>query len=143
LVRGSFSIGIAQEISIMTPRPIQPMMPPQSWNPTADRAQMIAQWYEHYLRREPDAQGFRNWMAQLNTTTPEVALAGILGSDEYYRLWGATDANFVAGLYADILGRQADPAEAMNWVQVLASHHDRARLAYDFMMSAQAELAHR
>jgi Domain of unknown function (DUF4214) len=127
----------------MTPRMIQPMMPPPAWDPMADRAQMIAQWYEHYLRREPDAQGFRNWMAQLNMTTPEVALAGILGSDEYYRLWGATDPNFVAGLYADILGRQAGAAEVMNWAQVLASHRDRARLAYDFMRAAQAELRRR
>jgi hypothetical protein len=73
------TLSIAPEISAMTPRTIQPMMPPEAWDPTADRAQMLAQWYEHYLRREPDAQGFRNWMAQLNTTTPEVALASILG----------------------------------------------------------------
>jgi hypothetical protein len=49
----------------------------------------------------------------------------------------------VAGLYADILGRQAGPAELMNWVQVLATHRDRERLAYQFMASAQAELSQR
>jgi Domain of unknown function (DUF4214) len=119
------------------------MMPPRQWDPRADQAQLIAEWYARFLRRQPEPQAFQQWMGTMNRTSPDVALASILGSEEYYRLWGATDAGFVSALYADILGRQCNQQEVYNWLQNLSMHGDRARLAHEFMTAAQAELQQR
>jgi hypothetical protein len=98
-------------------------------------------WYERYLRRRIDPEGARNWVAVVQTQGPTAALAGILGSDEYYQIWGSNDPAFVAGLYQDVLQRQARRDEVRLWLGQLAGHGDRGRLAAEFLTAAQAELA--
>jgi hypothetical protein len=98
-------------------------------------------WYQRYLRRRIDPEGARNWAAVLRTQGPTAALAGILGSDEYFQILGSNAPAFVAGLYQDALRRPASRDEVQLWLGQLAVHGHRARLATEFLTAAQAEMA--
>ena len=56
----------------------------------------IADWYGRYLRRQVDQTGLNAHMQAYQRGGPESALAGILGSQEYYRMWGNDPRRFVA-----------------------------------------------
>lgn len=50
-----------------------------------NRKRVVAGWYKSFLRREPDAAGWSNFVAALNNGMhPETALAVMLASEEYY-----------------------------------------------------------
>jgi len=111
---------------------VQPRPAPVFSDPVA---RQISDWYVQYLRRYPDQPGLAGWVAVYQARGPERVMAGILGSDEYYRLHGASDVGFIEGLFADALNRRATNWETRHWLRQLAFHRDRARLALDFLRS--------
>jgi Domain of unknown function (DUF4214) len=114
---------------------IQPRLPgPQYVDDTAV-ARQISDWYVKYLRRHPDDRGLHGWIAEYHRRGPAKVLAGILGSPEYYTLWGSSDVSFVEGLHSDLLGVRPSNWEMRHWLNELAWHRDRARLAQDFIRS--------
>lgn len=105
-------------------------------------AALVQSWYRQFLRRDAEPAGFNDWMAVLRCQGPEAVQAGILGSEEYYHGHGCSPEGFVAGLYADVLGRTACAPEIHGWVCNLR-RGDRVRLAQDFLCAARTELAQR
>ncbi|HUY32624.1 MAG TPA: Ig-like domain-containing protein [Pirellulales bacterium] len=90
--------------------------------------------YEQLLRRPVDLGGLLYWQGELQAgLTPEEISAAIVSSGEYASLHGGTDAGFVAGLYADLLGRAAAPADMGYWTSVLAGGTSRFSVASTFM----------
>jgi hypothetical protein len=73
-------------------------------------------WYQQYLHRPLDPLGAQVWVNQLRSGAPPgTVLAGILGSDEYYRRCGGNEAAFVTGLYTDLVGRPPCAQDLANW----------------------------
>src|SRR5262249_37124466 len=116
--------------------------PPQGVN--GHRA-LVESWYQLYLHRPADPAGLRESVERLRKgVDPLEVQAGILGSEEYYKLHGARPRSWVAALYADVLDRSPSPREIQHWVQVLGrSGGSRANTAVEFLRTAQAELATR
>src|SRR5262249_25957509 len=104
---------------------------------------LIEGYYQRYLGRVADACGLQVWTRQLHCSGPEAVQAGILASDEYYCRHGHTPEGFVAGLYQDVLGRQACGWEIQTWARRLGPCGNRQNLAAEFLVGAQAELAAR
>jgi hypothetical protein len=105
--------------------------------------QLVQSWYARYLHREPDRCGLESWVLQLRTgSSPGRIEAAFLGSDEYYDIHDRCPRGFVLGMYADVLGRGALPAEVEGWVCRLR-RHCRKDVAKEFLCAAQRELAGR
>jgi hypothetical protein len=63
---------------------------------------------------------------------------GFLASPEYYSHAGGSDAAWVRGLYADVLGRTGSPAEVSYWVtRVRTAGVGRYRVAIGFLNSTE------
>jgi hypothetical protein len=81
-----------------------------------DPNSLVDYWYRTYLGRTPDP-GMNVWVNALNQGVPaDQALAGILGSDEYYARAGSTPEGFISRLYSDLLGRSPTPSEMNYWL---------------------------
>jgi hypothetical protein len=107
-------------------------------------AEVIHGWYQRYLGRPADAVGLHSWSHRLHCGAPlEEVQAGILASEEYFCRHGHSAPGFVAGLYANVLGRAAADHEIHHWVCQLAQCGCRKRLALDFLCAARVELAQR
>jgi hypothetical protein len=79
---------------------------------------LVWSWYRDFLGREPDPGGLRTHVTLLRQGhPPEVVLAGIVGSDEYYQRAGRRSEAFVRALFLDLAGRRPTPAEVRHWRQ--------------------------
>jgi len=97
-----------------------------------DAERTVHRWYERFLGRDPDAYAGGHVRALRAGTDPEQVLAGILGSDEYYRRAGGTPARFVSRLYVDAIGRRPTPGEEASGVRQLY-HSSRVDVAYSIL----------
>jgi hypothetical protein len=104
-------------------------------NSTEARADEIGNYYIRFLGRLADTDGMSYWQGRLaGGARQEDVMAGILGSDEYFNRHGGTNAGYVQGLYADLLGRGAGQSEIDYWVgQINGS--SRGSVAYAIMAS--------
>jgi len=90
--------------------------------------------YQEILHRSPDAGGGSFWTSRLLAGVTEFELAVDLLSSVEYASTHATPGAFVAGLYADVLGRAPDAAGQAFWVQ---SGLSTGALARAFVYSAE------
>jgi hypothetical protein len=82
-----------------------------------DPGSLVDSWYRTYLGRPADS-GLTYWVNHLQQgDPPDSVLAGILGSDEYYKRGGGTPDGFVSLLFRDIVKRQPSPSEMDFWVR--------------------------
>lgn len=96
--------------------------------------------YQNYLGRAPDDHGLDYWISQMRSgLTDEQLEASFIGSAEFYSHLGGTDIKWVDGMYADLLGRQADPAGEQYWTRQLAAGESRSDVAYGFAASLERE----
>jgi hypothetical protein len=110
------------------------------WESPEHRGLEVNQFYPTYLHRPVDPAGGAYWWHNLLAGMTEVeVIAGILSSAEY-QATHASDAAFVAGLYADVLGRAADPAGSGYWLKGLQGGVSRAQEAAAFLASREALL---
>lgn len=87
------------------------------------RGQIIDGLYRQYLGRAADNAGIDFWIGVWNANGgPEHVQAGIIGSREFYRFSGNTDAGWVKALYKNVLGREVDEAGLKHWVKYIRSH---------------------
>lgn len=95
--------------------------PAQTGSPNSqNQYRLLQQWYRRYLDREPDADGLEKWLTQFRQgVTPQVVLAGILASEEYYQRAGASDDRFLRSIYADVVGREPNAAERRDGANLL------------------------
>jgi hypothetical protein len=107
--------------------------------------QLVDSWYRLYLNRAPEAQGMRDQIDRLRRgDSPEEIQAGILGSDEYFRLHGSRRHAWVAALYSDVLDRSPTRREVDTWVDTLDRFGgSREQTAQEFLRGARRELAQR
>lgn len=97
-----------------------------------DAERTVHRWYERFLGRDPDRFSGGHVRALRAGTAPEQVLAGILGSDEYYRRAGGTPGRFVSRLYEDLVGRRPTPREEESWARQLY-HSSRDDVAYSIL----------
>ncbi|WP_028044927.1 DUF4214 domain-containing protein [Cellulomonas sp. URHE0023] len=105
---------------------------------TEFRAGLIADAYDGWLGREPDAEGLQFWLRKMNSgLTIEQLDSGFIASDEYWADAGSTKAGWVRALYSDVLGRDAADAEVAAWVGQLDLGATRAQVAMGFLLSTE------
>jgi uncharacterized repeat protein (TIGR01451 family) len=110
------------------------------WESPEHRGLEVNQFYLTYLHRPADPVGGAWWWHNLLAGMSEAdVISGILSSAEY-QASHANDAAFVAGLYADVLGRAADPAGSAYWLKGLQGGVSRAQEAAAFLASREALL---
>jgi hypothetical protein len=95
-----------------------------------DPRELVRQWYRKFLDRRVDPSGYQNWVDELvRGQPPEMVLAAILASDEYYQRAGSTPEGFVQKLFQDLTGRLPTRAELDFWVR-RAYTQDRVDIAH-------------
>jgi hypothetical protein len=119
--------------------------PPVFQPPVDPLVELVQSWYQRYLRRSIDMSGLQSWVSMLRQgASHDDVKSAILGSPEYYQLQGNRPDAFVAGLYADVLGRTPDRGEMALWLNRLNQlRNNRQRLAADFLVAAHGELHRR
>jgi uncharacterized protein GlcG (DUF336 family) len=95
------------------------------------RAAEVQGLYGVFLGRAADPAGVAAFNAVIDAGRPVEAFeAQLLGSPEYYRnRGGGTDDGFITALYADLLGRAADPGARTFLGQALARGIPRTQVA--------------
>jgi hypothetical protein len=101
-------------------------------------ADVVQQLYQMYLHRDADPNGLTNYVGFLDHGgTVEQLRAILLGSDEYYFGHGASNGNFLAALYHDVLGRPIDASGQSIYSQMLAGGASRSDIAAALLQSAE------
>jgi hypothetical protein len=100
---------------------------------------LVEQWYLTFLRRPADPGGLAERVNALRQGRPvEETVAGILGSDEYFRVCGGSVPAWITGLYRDVLRRDPRPDEVQSWINGLAQlGGNRAEASKAFVTSAR------
>jgi uncharacterized repeat protein (TIGR01451 family) len=99
----------------------------------------VDQLYQALLHRAADPAGRAFWVNALLSGAGDLDVARLLLSSAEYQAAHGSDAAFVAGLYADVLGRGASAAEAAGWQQLLAAGASRDALARALLTSPEAD----
>jgi uncharacterized protein YkwD len=105
-------------------------------SPEAD-AQMIDNVYQTLLGRSPDSAALATFTAMLQAGGHLAdVISAVAASPEYYAAKGGTDADWVQGLYQDLLGRSPADSEVTLWTGELSSS-TRAQVASQFLVSPE------
>lgn len=114
------------------PTPL-PQYPGQSSYYDYDPSEMVRSWYLRYLDREPDTIGAQSWIEALRQGyRPEMVLAGMLGSQEYYQRAGGTPNGFIQKLMTDITRQYPDRRQYDYWIRRFHAER-REDLAYSLI----------
>ena len=98
---------------------------------------VVTALYQHYLNRALDP-GAQFWVTELeNGTSIEQVTDGIVSSPEFFQDAGNTNTGYVNALYTYILGRSADAAGYMAWLNALNSGVSPAAVAMGFLTSTE------
>jgi hypothetical protein len=103
-----------------------------------ERQLLVGQAFQRFLGRSADPAGLAYWTAKLQTSSLPSFQATLASSDEAYRKAGGTDADFLAALYQQILGRAADPGGAAFWVARLGRGVSRRTVAVALLTSRES-----
>jgi hypothetical protein len=101
----------------------------------------VSRLYLAALRRVPDAPGLDNWVNYVRAgNSLQVMAEAFAASQEFINRYGAmTNQQYVAQLYVDVLGRQADPAGLADWTgQLDAGTATRGGILIGFSESQEA-----
>ena len=92
--------------------------------------QVVDRLYVRILGRDADPGGRAFWTARLASGVGVRTLASQLyGSREYFASTGSTPGSFVDAVYADLLGRPADPSGRAYWTARVAGGESRTVLS--------------
>ncbi len=110
-------------------------------NPLKERdeyfGRIIKEWYQQYLGRKPNETEHAQMMQKVRVGANAIALqATIIGGDEYYKKHGSSTQGFIQGVFGDILGRKATPAEVA-LLQAQINGFGRYKFAVEFLMKSQ------
>jgi hypothetical protein len=90
-------------------------------------------WYQRFLHRNADL-GAAGWSAALAAgQPPELVLAAILSSPEYFINAGGTQVGFIRALYIDLTGAPPLPAQLGFWLS-RSRFMSRRDIAYDLLI---------
>ena len=100
---------------------------------------LVDTYYLATLGRPADAAGKQHWLRQLRSgRTPASVAAGFYASPEYFRLAGNSTRSWIIDLYAQILGREPDPAGLATWMGKAAAGASRSDIAFAFHQSVES-----
>jgi hypothetical protein len=103
-------------------------------------ANQVTNAYRHFLGRTPGAQELAGWVNALQHGMSDEQLeAGFVSSPEYVQSHGGPGAEWVRGLYQDLLGRAGSQAEVNGWVQALRQKMSTAAVADSFAGGVERE----
>ena len=103
-------------------------------------ANVVQHDYQQYLGRGADAQGQQHWVSAMqHGETAEQMEAEFIGSNEYIANHGGSQAEWVKGMYQDLLGRSADQQGLDDWTQALKSGTSPSTVAHGFAASHERE----
>jgi hypothetical protein len=105
------------------------------------RAHQVDQLYLRLLGRPADPATQAAALYLSGGGSPAQLKVIVLGSDEYYRLHGGTDAGFLAGLGRDVLGGSLDPAGLALFQAELSTGTSRYVVALQVLGAPQAAVA--
>jgi len=129
------SVASTAPAQVPWPRPV-PIAPPRVLAQQDSKAQMLTDWYRHFLRREPDPTGMNGWMAQLDLRDPDRTLAKVLGSPEYAALAGGRDDLFIRQMVVDVTGSEPLPKDLRYWLRRLEHDGSHERVALELLRYA-------
>jgi hypothetical protein len=110
-------------------------------NSTEGLVNVVADAYSYYLRRGPDDAGLAFWVDLLEDDWTEAEVeAALASSAEYIALWGGTDADWITGLYSDVLGRGLSDVELDYWLGQLDAGANPFDVALGFTSSDEREV---
>ncbi len=99
---------------------------------------LIRGFYRALLGREPGPHEVQFWLDELRKHGSEArVLAGIAGSLEYSARHPGGDAEFLAALFRDLLGREIEPEALRFWLSRLAATGSRAQVALEIIQSEE------
>lgn len=99
---------------------------------------LIRGFYRALLGREPGPHEVQFWLEELRKHGSEArVLAGIAGSLEYSARHPGGDAEFLAALFRDLLGREIEPEALRYWLSRLAATGSRAQVALEIIQSEE------
>ncbi len=108
------------------------------WESAEHRTIEVHQYFEQYLKRPPDPAAQTYWVAQMLAGLSETGIQlALLESPEYASAHPAI-ADYITGLYNDVLNRQPDPAEVQVWVGAAAAGATQGQIALAFLTSPEA-----
>lgn len=89
------------------------------------------------LGREPDEQGYQNWISRIEEGASLAdIIPGFLDSDEFEEKYaGLNDVNFIDQLYQNVLGRPVDFAGGTTWLEQLENGATRADVVLGILNS--------
>jgi len=139
---------VAWEIAFWLPAMQQPGGPVQVARSIVGsheaRTRLVKSWYTTYLGRQASGAEEQGWVKALLSGYPEeLALAGILGSDEYFHRAGslqgteATDATFVRQLFQTFLGRSPGDGEIAGFINHFVASYGRGISALVVLRSSE------
>jgi uncharacterized delta-60 repeat protein len=92
------------------------------------RGDVIAGYYQQYLGRSAGPGEIQLWLPPQQNLSPDQVLPLILGSAEYFQKHGSDNAQWLAGVYHDLLGRAPDPG-SQPWLDALNRGAPRDQVA--------------
>ncbi len=100
--------------------------------------QVFRVYHSHFLRA-PDRQGFEYWVEQRATGTDLGSMvAAFVNGAEFQRRYGTlSDHQFVALVYRNVLGREADARGLTHWVGQLGAGMTRSDVMIGFIESPE------
>ncbi|MCL6501490.1 MAG: DUF4214 domain-containing protein [Pirellulales bacterium] len=99
---------------------------------------LIRGFYRALLGREPGEHEVQFWLHELRKHGSEArVLAGIAGSLEYSARHPGGNAEFLAALFRDLLGREIEPQALRYWLSRLAATGSRAQVALEIIQSEE------
>jgi hypothetical protein len=110
------------------------------WQSAEHRGREVDAFYQTFLHRSADAVGRTAWVNALLAGTSELDVARMILDSPEYQAAHSSDAAFVMGLYADVLGRSASNAEVAGWLQALQGGLSRDAAAQAFLTSQEADV---
>ena len=112
----------------------------QIWSSPEHRQIQIGQYYGQIFHRPADAAGLGWWQQGFAGGMNEAQVREAMLSSAEYSQSHASNAQYVTGVYADILKRFPSAAEGVGWVNLLNSGSlTRPDMTGFFVLSAEAE----
>ncbi len=87
--------------------------------------------------REVESAGLAYWKQQyINNGGPELVIAGMISSPEFFQSAGGTNQSYIEQLYVRLLGRNSDPTGLAYWTNLLNTNQlNRSGVVLHFQYS--------
>jgi uncharacterized delta-60 repeat protein len=98
---------------------------------------IITRFYHDFLLRQVEPAGLAYWKQQyIKNGGPELVIAGMISSPEFFQSAGGTNQSYIEQLYVRLLGRNSDPNGLAYWTNLLNTNQlNRSGVVLHFQYS--------